>query len=225
LDYLGAIPSFVSSIPGVGVFQTGNEVKLTIPVPATEDRLKDLAGPELNWWHSLRPSSLCRTRLTSPIPSAVSLLLRLIIRLLGGQPHHLSVYGATRSFASHQFDFLAVDIKYNPSSRLISLTLFEERQEVTEGRNKRIKEFYWRLWFGDEEKLPELNVRGTFTGEEVTISARDVEAFCAVVGNQQEKSKNSRLLALTRLRHQWISPLFYFIYLNLLLMSACPGAI
>jgi fatty acid synthase subunit alpha len=56
-----------------------------------------------------------------------------------------------------------------------------------EGRNTRIKEFYWQLWFGDEEKLPELGVRDTFTGPEVTISANDVEAFCAMVGNQQEK--------------------------------------
>jgi hypothetical protein len=36
LDYLGTILSFVSLIPGVGVFQPDNEVKLTIPaaVPA-----------------------------------------------------------------------------------------------------------------------------------------------------------------------------------------------
>jgi hypothetical protein len=30
------------------------------------------------------------------------------------------------------------------------------------------KWFYWRLWFGDDEKLPELNVRDTFTSLEIT---------------------------------------------------------
>ena len=50
-----------------------------------------------------------------------------------------------------------------------------------------IKEFYWRLWFGDEENLPELNVHDAFIGPDVSISASDVEALCAVVGNQQEK--------------------------------------
>ena len=221
LDYLGVIPSLISPIPGVGVFQTGNEVKLTMPatVPATEDWLKVLAGPELNWWHAFITSKFV-VQDTSYIANPLRRILapragqRLIIRLLDGQPHRLSVYGATRSFGGHQLDFLAVDIKYDSSFRLINLTLFEERQgaavplnlqfkyqpsqpyapihEVTEGRNKRIKEFYWRLWFGDDEKLPELNVRDTFTGPEVTISAGDVEAFCAVVGNQQEKFKTAR---------------------------------
>jgi hypothetical protein len=61
-----------------------------------------------------------------------------------------------------------------------------------EGRNKRIKEFYWRLWFSEDEKPQYLDVRDTFTGPEVTISANEVEAFCAVVGNQQEKFKTVR---------------------------------
>jgi enoyl reductase-like protein len=64
--------------------------------------------------------------------------------------------------------------------------------EIVECRNKRIKEFYWRLWFGDDEEPQDLDVRDTFTGPEVTISASDVEAFCAVVGNQQEKFKTAR---------------------------------
>ncbi len=61
-----------------------------------------------------------------------------------------------------------------------------------EERNNRITEFYWRLWFGDDEEPQDLDVRDTFTGPEVTISADDVEAFCAVVGNQQEKFKTAR---------------------------------
>ena len=119
-----------------------------------------------------------------------------------------------RSFGQRQPDFLAVDIHYDVSSRLINLTLFEECQhdavplylqfkyepshpyapihEIVEARNKRIKEFYWRLWFGGDEESQDLDVRDTFTGPEVTISTNDVEAFCAVVGNQQEKFKTVR---------------------------------
>jgi hypothetical protein len=94
---------------------------------------------------------------------------------------------------------VAVRIHYDVSSRLINLTSFEEHQhdavplylqfkyepsqpyapihEIVEGHNKRTKEFYWQLWFGDDEELPELDVHDTFTGPEVTISANDVEAF------------------------------------------------
>jgi len=221
VDYLGVKPAPISPLPDVNVLQSRTEAELTLSgaIPTTEHWLQVLAGSELNWWHAFVQSEFV-VQGTSYIANPLRRILsprvgqKLVIRLLDGQPNHISVYGAARSFGEHQPDFLAVDIKYNVSSRLISLTLFEERQrcavplylqfkyepsqpyapihEVAEGRNKRIKEFYWRLWFGDEEELPELNVRDTFVGPEVTISASDVEAFCAVVGNQQEKFKTVR---------------------------------
>jgi hypothetical protein len=51
LDYLGVKRSLVSLNPGVGVLQTGDEVKITVPatVPATEDWLKVLADTEVSW--------------------------------------------------------------------------------------------------------------------------------------------------------------------------------
>ena len=69
-----------------------------------------------------------------------------------------------------------------PPSKKISLTLFEECRgvsvplnlefvykpeqgfalipevEVAEGRNDRIKAFYWKLWYGDDEALPNIDV-------------------------------------------------------------------
>ena len=221
LDYLGLKCSLVAPISGVDMLRTGDEVRLTVPaaVPATEDWLKVLAGSELSWWHAFVTSQFIvqgSSYIANPLRRILAPRVgqQLVIQLLDGLPNHISIYGAARSFGKHQPDFLAVDITYDASSRLINLTLFEECQrsavplclqfryqpsqpyapihEVTEGRNKRIKEFYWRLWFGDDEKLPELNVRDTFTGPEVIISANDVEAFCAVVGNQQEKFKTVR---------------------------------
>ena len=58
-----------------------------------------------------------------------------------------------------------------------------------EGCNKCIKEFYWQLWFGDDKEPQDLDVCDTFTSPDVSISANDVKAFCAAVGNQQEKFK------------------------------------
>lgn len=214
-------PALVSPLSGVNIFEGDDEVTLTLPtaLPATGNWLRVLAGSELNWWHAFVQSEFV-VQGTSYIANPLRRILaprvgqKLVIRLLNGQPNHISIYGAARSFGEHQPDFLAVDINYDVSSHLINLTLFEERRrsavplhlhfkyepsqpfapihEVVEGRNKRIKEFYWGLWFGDDEKLPELNVRDTFTGPEVTISASDIEAFCAVVGNQQEKFKTVR---------------------------------
>src|SRR6266852_2954558 len=70
---------------------------------------------------------------------------------------------------------------------------FAPIHEVTEGRNKCIKAFYWRLWFGQDQTLPEaIDHRGELVGPEVTIDAAAIERFCDVVGNQGEKFKTSR---------------------------------
>jgi fatty acid synthase subunit beta len=53
---------------------------------------------------------------------------KIVICLLGDQPNQFSICSAARSFGQRQPDFLAVDIRYDTSSRLINLTLFEERQ-------------------------------------------------------------------------------------------------
>jgi hypothetical protein len=221
IDYLGVRPSPVSPLRSVNILESGAKVELTLSdvVPATNHWLQVLAGSELNWWHAFVQSEFVvqgASYIANPLRRILAPRVgqRLVIHLLDGQPNHISIHGAARSFGEHQPDFLAVDIKYDISSRLISLTLFEERQgsavplhlqfrympsqpyapihEVAEGRNQRIKEFYWRLWFGDEETLPELNVRDAFVGPDVKISASDVEAFCAVVGNQQEKFTTAR---------------------------------
>jgi fatty acid synthase subunit beta len=64
--------------------------------------------------------------------------------------------------------------------------------EISAGRNNRIKQFYWKLWYGDNEALPEIDIREKFVGPEVTISADDIERFCAVVGNRDESFQTVR---------------------------------
>ena len=107
-----------------------------------------------------------------------------------------------------------VEIVYTSSSGRIDTTIFEERRdvsvplplhfeykpsmgstpihEIAEGRNERIKQFYWKLWYGDNEVLPKINIKDKFTGPEITIEASAVETFCAVVGNQGESFKAVR---------------------------------
>jgi fatty acid synthase subunit beta len=136
----------------------------------------------------------------------------------GGLPYHVAVYGAARSFDGHPADFKAVDIKYDKNTRSINLALFEERRgvsvplyleflyrpsmgfapihEVVDGRNQRIKEFYWKLWYGDDASLPDIDVRDRFVGPEVTIKVADIEQFCTIVGNQAEAFKSTRTRAV-----------------------------
>ena len=63
---------------------------------------------------------------------------------------------------------LSLYFQYKPSMSSIPI------HEIARGRNYRIKQFYWKLWYGDEEVLPEIDIRDKFTGPEVTIEASAV---------------------------------------------------
>ncbi|KAJ6520570.1 hypothetical protein C8R45DRAFT_1058526 [Mycena sanguinolenta] len=81
---------------------------------------------------------------------------------------------------------LTLQFEYKPSLG------FAPVHELAAGRNTRIKEFYWKLWYGDDAVLPDISIRETFHGPEVTIEASAVEQSCAVVGNQGESFKMVR---------------------------------
>jgi fatty acid synthase subunit alpha, fungi type len=67
----------------------------------------------------------------------------------------------------------SLQFKYEPSHPYAPI------HEIVEGRNKRIKEFYWRLWFGDDEEPQDLNVRDTLMG-----SRRPWTTLSSLVGKQ-----------------------------------------
>jgi fatty acid synthase subunit alpha, fungi type len=53
---------------------------------------------------------------------------------------------------------------------------FAPIHEVTEGRNRRIKAFYWRLWFDQNQALPEgIDLHDELVGPKVTITAAAIE--------------------------------------------------
>ncbi|KAG8968299.1 3-oxoacyl-[acyl-carrier-protein] synthase [Tulasnella sp. 419] len=226
VDYIGATaPKVPSSLPGVSVKESGSSTSYSIGsvVPPQDSWVETLAGPELGW---LRAALTTRTivhgsgyidnplkRLFTPQKGQVATVTR-----ENGLPVSVTLQGSARSFGPHKSDFKAVQITYEKSSKKIHVIIFEDRQdtsvplslvfvyrpdqgyapihEVIEGRNKRIKEFYWKLWFGDDQELPEVGLRDTYVGPEVTITKEDVEKFCAVVGNNAESFKSVRCEAV-----------------------------
>ena len=81
---------------------------------------------------------------------------------------------------------LSLPFIYKPSQA------FAPIQEILTSCNERIKAFYWKLWYSDDESLPAIDFWEKFMGPEVTILAEDVEQFCAVLGNQGESFKTAR---------------------------------
>lgn len=58
--------------------------------------------------------------------------------------------------------------------------------EVMEGRNDRIKEFYYRIWFGDKNVPFDTPTTSTFDGGKAVVNSRDITDFVHAVGNMGE---------------------------------------
>ncbi|KAH9945014.1 fatty acid synthase [Epithele typhae] len=218
-EYLSNKPT--TTAPAIAPSVSGNVATFNVgtAVPSTAAWLDTLAGPKLSWLRALLTSTTI-VQGTAYLDNPMRRLFtprsgqKVVVESDGSRPSKVSVYGAARSYGPHDPAFKVVEITFNASSSMINLVLFEERRdtavplrfqflykpsmgfapihEVAEGRNKHIKQFYWKLWFGDSEALPEIGLRETFTGPEVVIDEDDVETFCAVVGNQGEAFKTAR---------------------------------
>ncbi|ODO06611.1 hypothetical protein I350_03968 [Cryptococcus amylolentus CBS 6273] len=214
IDYIGAKPGnpktglFAETVSGnVRTFKIGKAV------PSVDDFLEVIAGPNVSWLRAALTSvnvvhgtgyisNPFRRVFTPRTGQTVE------IKSVAGQATSVTVYGAARSFGPHPADFKAVELTFDPKTNAIDLVLNEERRgstvplkfkfayhpeqgyapihEVVNGRTKAIKDFYWRLWFGDNEQLPALKLDTTFTCPEVAVDATEVQKFCDVVGNQGE---------------------------------------
>ena len=213
-------PSLVSTY-GIDAKITKDKAvyKLGSALPPTEDWLETLSGASVTWLRALlRSTNIVHDggyqanplkRLFAPRANQ-----QVTVNYDAGVPTSVVVVGAARSFGAHKPTFEAVSVKFETPSNIIAVTIFEDRtdtsvplsftfeyrpeqgyapiHEIVEGRNKQIKEFYWKLWFGDHQVLPSIDIRDTFVGPEVTIDASTIERFCSVVGNQGESFKKAR---------------------------------
>ena len=60
-------------------------------------------------------------------------------------------------------------------------------QEVMVNRNDRIKEFYWKAWFGSKEPLDiDIDVSKPWDGDTYTVESKQIADFCHAVGNNGE---------------------------------------
>ena len=219
IEYLS--PSPRPTRPVIAAAVSGNIATYVLgdSLPETSAWLETLAGPELGWTRALLTSTTI-VQGTAYIDNPLRRLFaprrgqKVVVETDGTRPTKIALYGAARSHGVHDPSFKVVETTFDASASKISVTLFEERRsvavplhfhfqykpemgfapihEVADDRNLRIKQFYWKLWFGDNETLPDIGLRDTFTGPEVTIDEDDVETFCAVVGNQGEAFKSAR---------------------------------
>ena len=75
---------------------------------------------------------------------------------------------------------LPLSYKYHPE------TGYAPIREVMEGRNDRIKQFYYHIWFGDEQCPFDTPVTSKFEGGQVTVTSEAINDFVHAVGNAGE---------------------------------------
>src|ERR1700728_3115493 len=106
------------------------------PVPELSSWLEVLAGPQIGWLRALICSPII-VQGTSFVDNPIRRLLsprsgqKIIVGLADSLPSSMTVYGAARSYGTHIPDFKAVEIQYTATSKLIDVTIFEERKGVS----------------------------------------------------------------------------------------------
>ncbi|KAF8145267.1 hypothetical protein K438DRAFT_1992005 [Mycena galopus ATCC 62051] len=198
VDYLSAKPAANPAVPNLKRSEVNGEVvyEFGAVLPDTSAWLDTLAGPNLSWLRALAISTTI-VQGTSYIDNPMGRLLaprpgqKVVVTYDSTSPSSATVYGAARSYDEHKPAFKTVEIKFAPASKLIDVTMFEDRRdvsvpltlqfkykpslsfapihEIAAGRNTRIKVLYWKLWYGDDAVLPDIDIRETFHGPEVTI--------------------------------------------------------
>jgi fatty acid synthase subunit beta len=138
LDYLAVQSKGApKTLPDITRTEVGNLVtfKFGPKLPETESWFQTLAGSELNWLFALI-SSPTVVQGNSYINNALRRILvpragqKVVVKYAGALPLSVTVYGATRSYGEHIPNFKALSIVFNPETKLIDLTLFEERKDV-----------------------------------------------------------------------------------------------
>lgn len=214
VEYFGGkSPEPVAEIPHVTVEQKGATTvyKVGSKVPSADEWLLVLAGSDLNWLFALISTERVVqgvNHVANPVTKILAPTANTIVEVTRSSD------AKKISLAVHeriQGDFKqVVEIKWN-SANQIEMDLIEHRTadgkpvalpflyeyrtedgfapivEVMKDRNVRIKEFYWKLWFGHNVPVDlNIDVNEKIVGDAVTISGKDIAEFTHAIGNTCE---------------------------------------
>ena len=204
------------SLESIRYTSSGNTATYTIApqtsgfaLPNQDDWLQLLAGPTKSWRRALFTSDVI-IQGTKFQPNALRPLFqprygqRVEMRNVDDQTRTLITAFEKRGSdyvpaVSAQFDGKTIQVSLyenrTANKKLIALPLlftyhpdlgFAPIQEVMEGRNQRIKEFYWKLWFGDDPFDTTNSVSDIFYGGKVKVEPTVIADFVHAVGNRSE---------------------------------------
>lgn len=218
VEYFGGkSPVNIESLQNVSVETLGSKVtyKIGSNLPDEEQWLQALAGNKLSWLYAFITTDRVvqgSNHVSNPAHDVLKPAKRIIVEV-----ENRDVVKKTKLtvFESFNGDYKpVVEIKL-VEDNTIQFSLIEHRTadgkpvalpflykynpedgfapilEVMEGRNDRIKHFYWKLWFGHSFPVNlDIDVEETIIGDEVTITGQDISEFTHAIGNKCEAFVN-----------------------------------
>lgn len=181
-------------------------------LPDAESWLKLLAGNTRSWKHALFTTSVFvqgNKYQDNPMKRIFSPAHGMLVEIINVNDLAKTVITVKEQNRGSGRYVKTIEVKMTDKKE-ISLIMYEERtvlgqpvglpilleyhpetgyapiREVMEGRNDRIKEFYYRLWFGDEEVPLDASVTDSFEGGQTTVTGQAIADFVHAVGNNGE---------------------------------------
>lgn len=180
-------------------------------MPPLESWLALLAGPKRSWRHALLTSDVViqgQKYETNPLKRIFAPVRGLFVEIQNpNDPANTVIVVKEQPRHNHYVDVIEVkpgdnsEIVVNlikettavgsPVPLVLKFTYHPETgyapiHEVMTDRNDRIKEFYWKAWFGNESLDLDALVTAKFDGGKATITAEAINDFIHAVGNTGE---------------------------------------
>ncbi|KAK4134741.1 beta subunit of fatty acid synthase [Trichocladium antarcticum] len=183
----------------------------SVQLPSLDSWISLLAGPNRNWRHALLQSDVIvqgQKYQTNPIKNIFAPARGLFVEIrnpndpaktvivVKEQPRHNRYVDVIEVKLVGENEIVVNMIKDTTAlGKPVALPLrfvyrpeagYAPIHEVMDGRNDRIKEFYWRAWFGDETLDLDTLVTSKFDGGKATITSEAINEFVHAVGNTGE---------------------------------------
>ncbi|KAF1805804.1 fatty acid synthase [Mucor lusitanicus] len=217
VEYLGGLPIEASPIQAVSAAAAESVFEIDAEdIPEENDWVQAIAGPSYSWLRALLTSPFI-VQGSKFSENTVRRIFRprahqkvIISRAANGNVKRVQIQDKREWSANQSISDYATSVQLEAKGSKILMTLYEKRasdyiplhlefeykpefgyapiHEVMEGRNDRIKEFYFKLWYGvdNKEDYLNLNTADTFIDKGEKVQFDDITEFCQAVGNQAE---------------------------------------
>lgn len=204
--------SKVSTISGVSIAESASDVTYTIgsSIPNADEWFKLLAGDKFNWRHAFISSDVIvqgYNHVTNPAKKIFAPSKNTVVKISNPSDASKTVISLYQTIKGKEREVINVSV----SGSTINLKLIESRTadgtpvplelsysyipsdgfapiaENMSGRNDRIKEFYWKVWFGSKSPVDfDFDVESTIDGGVMDINGKAIAELTHAIGNSCE---------------------------------------